>query len=119
MLQEAPIVVGEVAIPSCMHASRSSINTSPYLTLITESLIESTILRIRSWVCFHLICLSKALCFDYQTQGLRLNIVCTITKKLKVGSEEGQIFKCSLHTNGLNLEDEVRLFGKLLSCRVR
>ena len=43
----------------------------------------------------------------------------TVTKKLKVESEEGQIFKCSLHTNNLELEDELRLFGKLLSCRVR
>ena len=43
----------------------------------------------------------------------------TITKKLKVGSEEGQIFKCSLYTNGLELEDEVNLFEKLLNCKVR
>ena len=42
-----------------------------------------------------------------------------ITKKLKVGSEEGQIFKCLLHTNSLELEDELVLFGKVLSCRVR
>ena len=42
-----------------------------------------------------------------------------IIKKPKVGSEEGQIFKCSLHTNGLYLEDELILFGKVLSCRVR
>ena len=33
----------------------------------------------------------------------------TITKKPKVGSEEGQIFKCSLHTNSLELEDELVL----------
>ena len=43
----------------------------------------------------------------------------TITKKLKVGSEEGQIFKCSLHTKNLELEDELLLFGKLLSYRIR
>ena len=43
----------------------------------------------------------------------------TITTKLKVGSEGGQVFKCSLHTNGLELEDELILFGKFLSCRVR
>ena len=42
-----------------------------------------------------------------------------ITKKLKVGSEEEQIFKCSLHTNGFEFEDELRFFGMLLSCRVR
>ena len=41
------------------------------------------------------------------------------TKKLKVGNEEGQIFKCSLHANGLELEDELRLFGKILDCRIR
>ena len=40
-------------------------------------------------------------------------------KKLKVESEEGQIFKCSLHTSGLELEDEHILFGKFLSCRIR
>ena len=33
-----------------------------------------------------------------------------ITRNPKVGSEEGQIFKCSLHTNGLELEDELILF---------
>ena len=43
----------------------------------------------------------------------------TITKKQNVGSEEGQIFKCSLHKNGLDLENELILFEKLLSCRVR
>ena len=43
----------------------------------------------------------------------------SITKKLKVGNEEGQIFICSLHTNGLELEDEFRLFGKFLSCKAR
>ena len=37
----------------------------------------------------------------------------TITKEVKVGSEEGQFFKYSLHTNNWELED-----GKLLSCRV-
>ena len=43
----------------------------------------------------------------------------TITKILKVGCEEGQISKCSLHTNGLELKDELKLFEMLLSCRVR
>ena len=42
-----------------------------------------------------------------------------ITEKPKVGNEEGQIFKCSLHTSGLELEDELILFEKLLNCRVR
>ena len=42
-----------------------------------------------------------------------------ITNELKVGSEEGQIFKCLLHTNGLGLKDELILFEKLLSCTVR
>ena len=46
----------------------------------------------------------------YHTQGLRLSIVFAITKKSKVESGEGQIFKCSLHTNNLELEDELRLF---------
>ena len=35
-----------------------------------------------------------------------------ITKNLKVGSEEWQIFKCSLCTNNLKLEDEIILFWK-------
>ena len=43
----------------------------------------------------------------------------TIIGKPKVGSEERQIFRCSLHTNGLELKDELILFGKVLSCRVR
>ena len=43
----------------------------------------------------------------------------TITKNLKVGSEEGQILKCSLHTNGLELEDELKLFKIFLNCRIR
>ena len=38
-----------------------------------------------------------------------------ITKILKVGNKEGKFFKCLLHTNGLELEDELGLFGKLLS----
>ena len=42
-----------------------------------------------------------------------------IAKELSGGSEEGQIFKCSLHTIGLELEDEFRLYKKLLSFRVR
>ena len=42
-----------------------------------------------------------------------------ILKKPKVGSEKGQIFKCSLHTNSLELEDELILFEKVLNCRVR
>ena len=42
-----------------------------------------------------------------------------ITKKPKVESEEGQIFKCSQHTNCLVLEDELKLFGKPLSCKVQ
>ena len=42
-----------------------------------------------------------------------------ITKKLKVGSEETQIFKCSLHMNGFELKDELRLFEKLLSYRIK
>ena len=41
-----------------------------------------------------------------------------ITKKLKVLSKE-QIFKCSLHINNLELEDQFRFLGKLLSCRIR
>ena len=43
----------------------------------------------------------------------------TITKKLKVGSEEGQIFKCLLHRNGLESEDKLIFFGKVLSCKIR
>ena len=39
--------------------------------------------------------------FWYQTQGLRLSIVSTVRKKLKVGIEVGQIFKSSLHTNDM------------------
>ena len=52
--QGAPIVivVGEVATPCCMHASRFSIKT-PSQTCITKSLIECTILRIRSWIWSH------------------------------------------------------------------
>ena len=42
-----------------------------------------------------------------------------ITKVLKVGNEEGQIFKCSLHTNNLDLENELILIGKFLNCIVR
>ena len=57
--------------------------------------------------------------FLYQTQGLRLSIVFTIIKKPNVRSEEGKIFKCSLHTNGLELKDKLIFFGKLFSCRVR
>ena len=43
----------------------------------------------------------------------------TITKKPIVENEEVQVFKCSLHINGLELEDELILFGRLFSCRVR
>ena len=42
-----------------------------------------------------------------------------VTRKPKIGKEEGQIFKCLLHTNSLELEDELIFFGKVLSCRVR
>ena len=31
-------------------------------------------------------------------------------RELNESCEEGQIFKCSLHTNGLELENELRLF---------
>ena len=48
-----------------------------------------------------------------------VNIVFTITKKPEIGSEEGQVFKCSLYTNGLELEDELIFFEKILSFRVR
>ena len=48
-----------------------------------------------------------------------LSIVFAITKKPKIRGEEGQIFKCSLHTSNLELKDELILFGKPLSCRVR
>ena len=41
--------------------------------------------------------------FWYQTQDFRLSIMSAITKNLKVGSEEGQIFKCSLHKTALQL----------------
>ena len=47
-LQGVPIVVGEVATPCCMHALRFSINLPSQLSLITKSLIENTILRIRN-----------------------------------------------------------------------
>ena len=40
-------------------------------------------------------------------------------KKPKVESKEGQIFKCSLCTNGLELENELILFRKVLRCRER
>ena len=43
----------------------------------------------------------------------------TITKKLKAQSEKEKIFKCSLYINGLELENEFRLFEKLLSFRLR
>ena len=42
-----------------------------------------------------------------------------IIKKTKVGSREGQIFKCPIHTNGLESKNELRLFEKLLDCRIR
>ena len=45
--------------------------------------------------------------------------MCSITRKPEVGSEEGETFKCSLHTNGLELEDELILFEKVLSCIIR
>ena len=48
--QKALVVVGEVATPCCMHASRFSINTPSQLTLIIESLIEYKIVRINSWI---------------------------------------------------------------------
>ena len=48
-----------------------------------------------------------------------MSIVSIITKILKVESEEGQIFKCSLCTKGLELEDELKLFKKLLKYKIR
>ena len=50
MLGGAPIVVVEVATCCCMYASRFSIKTLSQLALITESLIECIILRIRNWI---------------------------------------------------------------------
>ena len=63
-LQGVSIIVGEMATPCCMHASRFFINTPSQLIFITKSLIECTILKIRSWVWFHWICKFNALCFD-------------------------------------------------------
>ena len=42
-----------------------------------------------------------------------------IIKKPKVESEERKNFKCLLHKNSLEFENEFRLFRKLLNCRVR
>ena len=92
-LQRASIVIGEAATPCCMHASRFSINTLLQLILIAKSVIECIILRIRIWIwfifprSFVLIPNSR---FEYCVHN---------HKKLKVGSEKGQIFKCNLHTN--------------------
>ena len=114
MFQGAPIVVGKVAIPCCMHVSRFFIKTPSQLALTTKSLIECTIKRIRSWVLFVI----GIVRWFILLANSRFEVE-YITKILKVGSEERQIFKCSLCTNGLELEDELILFGKILSCRVR
>ena len=43
--------------------------------------------------------------FTKQKEGFEVEYYVGNYKKLKVGSEEGQIFKCSLHTNGLEYSE--------------
>jgi hypothetical protein len=48
-----------MATPCCMQASKSPITTPPQLTPNWLLLIVCTILKIRNWIWFHLICLYK------------------------------------------------------------